>query len=372
MISLALLSPSGPGSFPARLAGRFDPKVFLTSPLPGDFDLVIVAGCASVDSCLGHVKRLLKAKPDQVVVAFLHDGCRLADRMAALQAGCADVLDESVSDEELCSRLDKLIFHQIANKQLQLMSRVDEAHRMAMLAMTGSTALLANMRFMIDSAATESLDELGLLLFRALAAYGIKASLQMRHRTGIKNMEANGMAREMESQLLFELRDAGTHIEFGSRLVINAGQVSLLVKNMPTEDADRCDDIREHVASLMQGADGRLRAMDRLLLALEEHDIMDNMSHQMRGMMHNVEHSNQSLIRGCADVVEEMAQNMENVLSELDLREHQEMLIRTIMSECVQRINEQYRFGLHVDETFTRLTQHIDESLAKCSHSYGL
>ena len=102
--------------------------------------------------------------------------------------------------------------------------------------MSDTSDLGVNIQFLIDANQCNNLDELGMSLLQSVSNYGIKASLQLRSEFGIKNMEHNGMAKDLESALLWELRDDGRYVDFGKRSVMNYEQVSLLVKNMPLDD----------------------------------------------------------------------------------------------------------------------------------------
>jgi hypothetical protein len=53
--------------------------------------------------------------------------------------------------------------------------------------------------------------------------------------------------------VLNHVRESGRIFQFKSRCVFNYGQVTLLVKNMPLEDAERCGRIRDNGALLAEG-----------------------------------------------------------------------------------------------------------------------
>ena len=116
-------------------------------------------------------------------------------------------------------RLNKAVFNKIANDQLQ--SQVKMANEAAFSAMADNSKLGINVHFLLDSFSCTNLDELGQQLFQALNNYGLKCSLQMRGRYETKNMEQNGMAKDLEAQLLSELKDSGRYYDFGKRSVMN-------------------------------------------------------------------------------------------------------------------------------------------------------
>jgi hypothetical protein len=150
----------------------------------------------------------------------------LDDKLAAFEIGCDDFFDTTINGEEACARITKSIFHQIANHQLK--SRLELANQTAHTAMSDNSDLGANIQFLLAVHDCDNLDELGQLLFRTLGRYGLHCSLQMRSLMGDKDMEAHGMAKDLESQLLTQLAANGRYIDFGNRTIVNFDRVSLL------------------------------------------------------------------------------------------------------------------------------------------------
>jgi hypothetical protein len=62
--------------------------------------------------------------------------------------------------------------------------------------------------------------------------------------------------------VLNHVRQSGRIFQFSSRCVFNYGRVTLMVKNMPLDDPDRCGRIRDNGALLAEGADARMQAIE--------------------------------------------------------------------------------------------------------------
>ena len=72
---------------------------------------------------------------------------------------------------------------------------------------------------------------------------------------------AAGEATPLEASVVDHLAAMERIMQFQTRLSITYEHVSLLVKNMPVDDEDRCGRLRDHLAMLAEGADVRLRGL---------------------------------------------------------------------------------------------------------------
>ncbi|NNM52476.1 MAG: hypothetical protein HKM02_09645 [Pseudomonadales bacterium] len=281
-------------------------------------------------------------------------------RIIALNEGYADMICSQVSIVNLELRLHQLVDHDIANKQLQSMAAT--AQDVAMQAMTMSSDIGNNLQFLLDVAQCTNLDELGMRLFHSLNDYGLQASLQLRGRYEIKNMEANGMARELESQLLSEMHESGRYVDFGKRLIMNYGRVSLLVRNMPTDHEIRHGQLRDSMFSLLQGADSRIQSIDMNTQIQESLENQHRLTQRLQVVAQNIEESNAHIIHQCAAVFDAMNFEMEEALAILGMNETQEHSILTMLKKGQNQINQQVNVSAGIAQTFQRLLKHLSEN----------
>lgn len=296
-------------------------------------------------------------------LVVVHGASLKSCRLSAFKLGCDDFIDESVNNDEIALRCEKLIYNKIANEQLQ--ERVQQANQMAFIAMSDTSDLGVNIQFMIDANQCNNLDELGMRLLQSVDNYGIKASLQLRSEFEIKNMEHSGLAKDLESALLWELRGDGRYVDFGKRSVMNYEQVSLLVKNMPVDDEKKYGAIKDNVFSLLQGADARLKALDNLKQLEQQQNLMKTLAIRMKSMMEEVDKGYQHVMRDIADVVENMAEGTHDVISHLALHEDQEKALETVMDEGIMNTSKIFSEGLQLDESLKKVISEMDEILAE-------
>ena len=287
------------------------------------------------------------------------------DPMNAFNSGINDIIEPFMDKAELMARLQKEIFHKIANEQLK--SRLRQANDMAFSAMSDTSDLGANIQFLLHCHECENLDELAQLLFRSLTNYSIHCSLQIRSQFEVKNVEENGLSRELESRLLWKLKSDGRYIDFGRRCIINFGCVSLLVKNMP-EDEKRYCAVKDNVVSMVQGMDARVHSLDSNRMLAMEKEVMQGLSRKMQHVVEQVDEGYQTVMADCADLVETMSSNVDEALLFLDLTEKQEEVFSAIMSEGVTNINNLFHQGVKIDESFRRLIARLNAIFEKEGH----
>lgn len=284
----------------------------------------------------------------------------LEDKFRALEAGFNDVIPLREPRDEITTRLLREIYHHIADRQLR--QQLNNASKAALAAMRESSNLGGNVHFLVQAHQCHNLDELGQLFFKSMHQYGLNCSLQMRSSFGVKNMESNGMARQLESELLTQLKDAGRYYDFGHRTVVNYGTVSLLIRNMP-EDESLYGLVKDNTFTLLQGLDARVRALDSYQQLEEEKCALQRLSTRVNIAMQGVNDDYQAVMRDIVDVVENMAEQIGERIPLLLLNEDQERFIEDTVVDCVMKANRVFSEGFRVDRHFGSLQSEIHAAI---------
>ena len=245
----------------------------------------------------------------------------------------------------------KAIFNRIANEQLK--QQLDKANEMAFIAMSDTSDLGVNIQFLLDINQCENLDQAGMRLFQALKSYNISSSLQIRSRFGEKNMEANGMAKDLESTLLRECSEMGRYVDFGKRSIMNYGRVSLLVRNMPVDDPNKYGAIKDNVFSLLQGLDARVGALDNVESLKLESKLVVKLTSRMTHIMENIDKGYHDVMVRIADAVEDIADGIEQEIQFLGMDEQQERVIQKVLENGILETSRVFNEGLKMDKSLT-------------------
>ena len=297
------------------------------------------------------------------------DNPMLEDRLQAIEFGVGDIINGHSDAAEISARCLKVIFDIIANRQLK--QQLDQANQMVFMAMTNTSDLGVNLQFLLESFSCSDLNQLGVLFFRAINSYGISCSLQMRGCREIKNMEANGMAKELESALLNELQHVGRYYEFGQRCVMNYESVSVLVKDMPPLDSPKYGAIKDNMFSLLQGVHAQVQALDNQFMVQREQQMMLDLTLQMKHYMETVEKRYKTVMDASAAVVGRLSQRVYHLQPCMGLTLEQEKTLEMLIEEALYENHKVFSAKMRVDGKLPtllakaeRLTQAMQTSQA--------
>jgi len=285
----------------------------------------------------------------------------LEDKLKAFDLGCDDFIDAATPGDEVCARVTKAVFHQIAQDQLN--QRLVQATETARSAMVDNSDLGANIQFLLQVHQCDDLDQLGQQFFSTIDRYGLSCSLQMRSEMGIKDMEANGMAKDLESQLLLQLKDKGRYVDFGKRTIVNYDRVSLLIRNMPVDDAEKYGAIKDNTFCLVQGINSRIISLEDQYKLLVEKDSLKKLSVDVKGVIGGLKDSYQDVMQNILHEVENASEQIQNRIPTLALTEENEVFLETVADQMVANTNRTFNEGLKVNELFHKLEGAVQRSL---------
>ena len=298
---------------------------------------------------------------EDMPILVVSPGNDLEDKLALYEMGFDDYLSSDSSPKEICARISKAIMHRVASEQLR--DRLNLANQTAHSVMSDNSDLGLNIRFLLGVHHCDNLDQLGQLFFSSIDHYDISCSLQMRSSYEVKNMDANGMARDLESQLLSHMQNEGRYVVFGRRSIVNYGRSSLLVRNMPLDDERRYGAIKDNTFALVQGIDARIRALDEHHKLQEEKASLRKLSEDVKQVMQTIDDSYQQVMRDIVSAVEDMSEKIQSRIPGLILSEEQETFFESVADECVSKTNGVFNEGLKVDEVFNKLSRDMDHAL---------
>lgn len=339
-----------------------------------DYKIVVYDTAARPSINMSQVNRLLKMEETlNLPVVLLTASVCLEDKLQAFEVGCDDFIEEGTTGDEACARITKSIFHRVAADQLS--SRLEMANQTARTAMVDNSDLGANIQFLLNVHDCDNLDQLGQMFFRTIERYGLKCSLQMRSEHEIKNMEAHGMAKDLESQLLTQLKDSDRYIDFGARTIVNYDRVSLLIKNMPKNDPEKYGAIKDNTFSLLQGINARVKSLEDRYRLIDEKESLKKLSNDVRNVMNTIKDSYQRVMRDIADEVDKANELVQMKIPSLALTEADESFIESTLDNLVKGTTKTFNEGLVVDECFERLERALQaaiEAVEDRSESAGL
>lgn len=232
----------------ARLPER-KPDMFLLD--------VLLPGIDGLELC-----RRLKENEETTAlpVTFVSGYDTIETRLSCYEAGGDDFIVKPFNPDELRRKI--AVARRILGEKKRLRETAGFAQRTAFSAMSSMGELGIVIEFLRRSFGCGGRTELARAMIDALGQYGLDGAVQIRLGSDALTLSNEGVDLPLETAVLNHVQHQGRIFEFGKRGVYNFGGVTLLVKNMPLEDAERCGRMRDNLALLAEGADARRQAIE--------------------------------------------------------------------------------------------------------------
>ncbi len=271
-----------------------------------------------------------------IPVIFMSASDDIEARLACYGVGGEDFILKPI-DPDVLHRKIRVAQRILAQKQA-LQEQAGYAQRTALSAMTSMSELGVVLQFLSKSFTCSSLREIGDAVLESLRQYDLQGAVQLRVGGVEISVSEHGVDLPLEVAVLNHVRNSGRIFQFKSRCVFNYGRITVLVNNMPLEDAERCGRIRDNGAILAEGADARLHAieLEQAMLArrrgVEEalpmvHDAVDAVQAGYR--------------RNCFNLTQNMIEFQETLIKSyvhLGLTESQEQYMTTLANGFMERM----------------------------------
>lgn len=171
-----------------------------------------------------------------------------------------------------------------------LKAELKDANDIALTALRSNGELGVVINFLENSFSCEDHVAVGKQVFKAMRAFGLKSSIQLRVESGAINIaDEEFEGQEQEFKFLSRLRSKGRLFDFGEHTMVNYDHISLLIRNMPVDQADKHGRIKDNVTVLLNGAEARIKSIEGTNQADRvKSEFLANMSHELRTPMHAI------------------------------------------------------------------------------------
>lgn len=202
----------------------------------------------------------LKSHPvtKDIDVIFISAHDTLEEKLAGYDAGGSDYLIKPVQVDELKRKVSVSIEN--SNLRLQEESARQEAVKTAMTAMSSAGEQGIVLDFLRNSAVASTLTDLAQMISDSIARYQVMNTVVLHSSTQTVSVGTTSPVPPLETELLLRHNNDERIREFESRAIFKFGAVSILAKNMPT-DEERRGRLRDHLAIIAESADTKVRSI---------------------------------------------------------------------------------------------------------------
>jgi len=292
-----------------------------------------------------------------VIFVSAHD--QIEERLKGYEVGGNDYIVKPFDPQELKAKIAHLLG--MFSERTQLKEMVGYATSTAMTAMTSMSEMGALLEALKKFNASRDEKALGAAVLSGLSLYGLEGVVQVRMPEKTLTLSGQGEASPLEVSVINHMTRMERIVHFKRKMSIHYPHVAILVSNMPEEDPDRCGRLRDHLATLVEGAEMRTagivaenesrrrgldieRMAERVTEALNEIDAAQRRNHMEIRMASSG-----------------LTEAMDQALRQVELTKEQESFLSAVVADGIEKI-----IGIQSDETapqnkLTAIVQELKE-----------
>ncbi|MBI3903859.1 MAG: response regulator [Nitrosomonadales bacterium] len=180
---------------------------------------------------------------------------QIDERLKGYEVGGNDYVVKPFNPQELKAKIAHLLG--MISERAQLKEMASYAASTAMTAMTSMSEMGALLESLKKFNASIDEKALAVAVLSCLSLYGLGGVVQVRTPEKSVSLSGQDEASPLEVSVIEHMSGMDRIVQFKNRMSIHYPHVSMLVNNMPMDDADRCGRLRDHLAMLVEGAEMR-------------------------------------------------------------------------------------------------------------------
>lgn len=215
--------------------------------------------------------RELKAGPQtsDIPVVFISRNDLLDQRLAGYEAGGEDFIVKPYVLDEVRYRINQI--GERLRQQRVLQQQLSGSEELSSLLLSNMDEYASLIKFMRSLNESEDVPAVAQSVLGMLRGFQLQGAIQVRLPGSIFTLGEAGKDHPMETATIGHVAQLGRIFQFKRCCAYNFDALTILVNNMPIEDADLCGRLRDHLAIGAEMADARIKAMtaDQRLLSAQ-------------------------------------------------------------------------------------------------------
>ncbi len=209
----------------------------------------------------------------------------------------------------------------------------------------------------------DSYDSLAKKVIKAHRDLGLEVAVQIIVNDEKMQYFTDDVENPLEDSIFQYVRRKGRLIDFGQRTAVNFPYISIIVRNMPTDNPSFHGRIRDHVAIIGQGADSKIKALQTAITVKAQRESLLNIINQIEATMMKINKDYKSQQVTNESILAASAESLENSFMSLGLSYAQEDCLRELIEAAETKINALFQSGLNLESEFSVILQQIDATL---------
>lgn len=275
-------------------------------------------------------QKIITQNPGALVI-FISANTSTEEILQGYAVGGVDYVTKPFSPEVLIKKIHTVI--EARNEKEALNEEVKMASQTAMSIMAASGDLGAILDFIRKSFTLVDYDALGVLVMNLLRNYDLSGCVMLKLNEKAYYFCNEGEASPIEKELLYRFSKADDRFyENAQRLFIHYGRVSILIKDLPIENADLAGRLKDSFAIATEAANERAAIIEtQEALASERHETLEYLDSTAQHALASVKTLQKQIERENEQILEDLQSEMEEAFIGLGLSEDQESFILELL-----------------------------------------
>lgn len=306
--------------------------------------------------------RALKEDPltSDIPVVFLSGTVSLESYLAGHDVGGEDYLAKPVQVAELRHMVAHTL--RVTQERKRLAQDAKAAFTTAMVAMTSAAEFGVVLQVISGSYNCHDYARLADLAISACAEYGLTACVRLHGRQGCVTRNRSGTSSALENSVLEHMAAFGRIVDFSRRTAINYENVTLMITDMPLEDTERYGRLRDHLATLVESLDARVKALDDSAAVVAKHRALGDVVHHTQTALAEIDRRHRENQNDARQILMTMLTAVEQSFAHLGMTTSQEDFLVAILNNGVMDVMNLLDQGLSIDNHLTTVQNILEKS----------
>jgi len=282
---------------------------------------------------------------------------RTAELRQAKDALEGDIKRRQLVEDELLQRNNELL--DLAQERIQLEDKISFVSSTAMTAMSSMGEMGVLLQALQHYNGCKNFREIAEAIIASLANYDLTGAVQLRISEVPLEVSSSGAPSPHDAAVFARLREMGRIVHFHSRMMINYDRVSLLIHNIPKEDAEKTGRIRDNLAILVEAADVRVAALMAESGSVSRQDAILTTMEQIGAVLSEIERRQHESLSASSMAIANMTSNLEKLFVHLGLTPRQEDMLLDLVNSSIDQISEAQVGQLNFQQELSKITQKL-------------
>jgi CheY-like chemotaxis protein len=263
--------------------------------------------------------------------------------------------------QELTAKLTRLL--ETRSERLRLKDSADYAGRTAMTAMTSMGELGALLQALKKFNACTDFTALADAVVEGISFYDLHGVAQVRYPDGAVTRASHGAATPLEASVISRMAEMDRIVQFRTRLSITYEHLSILITDMPVEDADRCGRLRDHLAMLAESAEMRVQTIALGNESTRRGKAIAYAISEISQSLQDIDQSQRQSHVATGIAASAMTNRMEHAYVNARLGEQEEILLSRTVQEGIESILNAQSVSIDLQDRLTAVIQEMKSVL---------